>query len=347
MTRLGFLGLGWIGCSRLQAIAADGVASVTAIADSQPQACIAAQEVAPGAMVATGLDELLGLDLDGIVIATPSALHAQQARKALEAGVAVFCQKPLGRTGAETSGVIDSARRSDRLLGVDFSYRDTRAMAAVHEMVRGGDIGEVYSAELVFHNAYGPDKAWFHQPALSGGGCVMDLGIHLVDLALWMFDAREVVDVSSRLFARGRLLSPDPQVIEDHAVAQLDLPDGKVVSLACSWNLPAGCDAVIAATFYGTGGAARFRNVDGSFYDFVAERLDGTRSSGVVAPPDDWSGRTAVAWARRLASDPGFDPSIEDAGVVASVLDRIYRRGEPRSIARPDTCSPVRATDER
>jgi predicted dehydrogenase len=326
MTRLGFLGLGWIGCSRLQAIAADGVASIAAIADTLPQACSAAQVFAPQAVIAADLDELLRLDLDGIVIATPSALHAEQARAALAAGVAVFCQKPLGRSAAETREVIEAARRSDRLLGVDFSYRDTRAMAAVHEVVRSGDLGDVYSADLVFHNAYGPDKPWFHQPALSGGGCVMDLGIHLVDLALWMFEARQVTDVSSRLFARGRLLPRDPQEIEDHAVAQLDLPQGRVARLACSWNLPAGCDAVIEATFYGTAGAARFRNVDGSFYDFVGERLDGTRSTGLIAPPDDWSGRTAVAWARRLASDPGFDPSIEEAGAVAAIVDRIYGR---------------------
>ena len=148
MTRLGFLGLGWIGRSRLQAIAADGTAVVSAIADTDPEACAAAKDVAPDAVIAQDLDELLAFDLDGIVIATPSALHAQQARATLASGVAVFCQKPLGRNGAETREVIDAARRSDRLLGVDFSYRDTRAMAAVHQLVRGGELGDVYSCLL-------------------------------------------------------------------------------------------------------------------------------------------------------------------------------------------------------
>jgi predicted dehydrogenase len=286
----------------------------------------AAGELAPAATVARGLDELLQLQLDGLVIATPSALHAEQASAALRSGVAVFCQKPLGRSGPETARVVEAARKSDRLLGVDFSYRDTRAMAAVHRLVRSGDLGEIYSADLVFHNAYGPDKPWFHQPALAGGGCVMDLGIHLVDLALWMFDTREPADVGSRLFAKGRRLPRNPDVIEDHAFAQLDLPQGQVVRLACSWNLPAGCDAVIEATFYGTAGAACFRNLGGSFYDFTAERLDGTRRTSLVVPPDAWSGRTAAAWARRLASDPSFDPVIEEATAVATVLDRIYGR---------------------
>ena len=325
-TKLGFLGLGWIGRSRLEAIRADGAASIAAIADPSRDAIQAALALAPGAAVAEGLEELLAMKLDGIVIATPSALHAEQAIAALESGAAVFCQKPLGRSAPETKRVVQAARLADRLLGVDFSYRDTRALAAVHEIVRSGEMGTIYAADLTFHNAYGPDKAWFHDPALAGGGCVMDLGIHLVDLALWMSGGAAVEGVSSRLFAKGRPLPLDPDAIEDYAVAQLDMDDGQVVRIACSWNLPAGCDAVIEATFYGTAGAASFRNVGGSFYDFVAERFDGTRREKLVEPPDAWSGRTAAAWARKLAADPAFDPTIEEATAVAVVLDRIYGR---------------------
>ena len=324
--RLGFLGLGWIGRSRLEAIRADGVAEVAAVSDPSQEAVRAGLALAPGAAVAEGLEQLLEMSLDGIVIATPSALHAQQARAALQAGMAVFCQKPLGRSAPETAAVVQSARNSDRLLGVDFSYRDTRAVAAIRDVIRSGELGRIYAAELTFHNAYGPDKPWFHQPALSGGGCVMDLGIHLVDLALWMAEGAAVERVSSRLFANGAPLAGDPSVIEDFALAQLDLQGGQVVRLACSWNLPAGCDAVIEASFYGTAGAVRFRNLDGSFYDFLAERLDGTRRTTLVEPPDSWSGRTAAAWARRLAANPGFDPAIEETVTVATVLDRIYGR---------------------
>src|SRR5215212_8605598 len=96
-------------------------------------------------------EELLTSDLDGIVIATPSALHADQAIAALERGVAVFCQKPLARTGPETRAVIGAARAADRLLGVDLSYRHTSAMRAVRDLVTSGQIGHVRAVELVFH----------------------------------------------------------------------------------------------------------------------------------------------------------------------------------------------------
>ena len=62
-------------------------------------------------------------------------------------------------------------------------------------------LGRTYAVDLVFHNAYGPDKAWFYDPALSGGGCVMDLGVHLVDLALWALDFPAVTKVSSTFVA--------------------------------------------------------------------------------------------------------------------------------------------------
>src|SRR5205085_415527 len=128
---------------------------------------------------------LCELDLDGLVIATPSASHAVQARAALERGIAVFCQKPLARTAAETASVVEAARAANRLLGVDLSYRHTEAMRHIGALARSGELGDIYAIDLVFHNAYGPDKAWFRDVKLSGGGCVIDLGTHLVDLALW------------------------------------------------------------------------------------------------------------------------------------------------------------------
>jgi predicted dehydrogenase len=324
--RLGFLGLGWIGHHRMQAILADGAGEIAAIADPAPDVAARAHEVAPGAALARSLEALLELDLDGVVIATPSGLHAEQARSALETGVAVFCQKPLARTAAETSSVIAVARRADRLLGVDLSYRYTEAMQRVRELVKVGELGDIYAVDLVFHNAYGPDKAWYRDPALSGGGCVIDLGIHLVDLALWTLDFPNISSVSSRLYAQGHRLSPQQRAVEDYAVAQLDLENGAVVRLTCSWNLPAGRDAVIEASFHGTRAGVSFRNVNGSFYDFVAERFDGTRCGVLATPPDAWGGRAAVAWTRQLASDERFDSEIEHAIDVAAVLDAVYGR---------------------
>ncbi len=324
--RLGFLGVGWIGRHRLEAIARSGFAEIAAVADTAPENVREAVKCAPESEAMSSLDDLLSAQLDGIVIATPSALHADQAIAALDRGVAVFCQKPLARSAQETQLVIDAARRADRLLGVDLSYRYTTAMQRIRDLVRSGELGRVFAVDLVFHNAYGPDKSWFFDPALSGGGCVIDLGIHLVDLALWTLGNARVVAASSRLFSKGTPLDLPATTVEDYAEARLDLDSGTEVRLSCSWNLNAGRDAVIEAAFYGTAGGAALRNVNGSFFDFTAQRFRGTASENLSAPPDDWGGRAAVHWARQLAAGGRYDPEIEQLVGVAAALDAIYGR---------------------
>ena len=321
---MGFLGTGWIGRHRMQAIVESGAVEAAAISDPSPECAAEAVRVAPEAAVLPSLEAMLDHGLDGVVIATPSALHAEQAIAALGRGVAVFCQKPLGRNAAEARAVIEAAEKADRLLGVDLSYRHTTATAAIANAIRGGELGEVFAADLTFHNAYGPDKPWFYDRALSGGGCVIDLGVHLVDLALWLLDFPEVTAVTSRLFAGGQPLSPHSNEVEDYAIARLDLAGGATVRLACSWKLHAGQDAVIEASFYGSQGAATLRNLGGSFYDFEARLQRGTHSASLSGPPDEWGGRAAVGWAEQLARDRSFDLSARFLVTVADVLDRIY-----------------------
>jgi predicted dehydrogenase len=327
LPKLGFLGTGWIGRHRMEAIHKSGEAEVAAIADVCRENAEAAAQIAPGATVVESFDALLELGLDGVVIATPSAAHSSQAVRALDSGLAVFCQKPLGRSAREARMVVDAARAADRLLSVDFSYRFTDGIQKMYNLVQSGDLGRVYAADLVFHNAYGPDKDWFYDAELSGGGCLMDLGSHLIDLALWFFDFPELRGVSSSIYSGGDRLKSGSDKVEDYAVVSLLLEDGSTVRVACSWNISAGRDAVIESSFYGTGGGVCFRNVDGSFYDFVAERFRGTARETISTPPEAWGGKAAVDWARRLRRSKGFDPEAEKLVRVASVLDAAYGRG--------------------
>lgn len=325
LPRIGFLGVGWIGRHRMRALIEAGLVTAEAIADPSPDMAEEARKLAPEAEIVPSFDALLEQDLDGIVIATPSALHAEQSIAALERGLAVFCQKPLGRNEAEVASVVAAARRADRLLGVDLSYRFTRAMETIRERMQSGALGKVFAADLVFHNAYGPDKPWFYDKALSGGGCVMDLGIHLVDLALWVLDFPKIASVSSHLYSGGEPLRDSSASVEDFAEATLALETGAIIRLSCSWRLNAGCDAEIGARFYGTGGGAGFCNVGGSFYDFVAEAYAGTSRKLLAEPPDDWGGRAAMHWARQLRGGTGFDAGAECLETVARALDSIYR----------------------
>ena len=325
--RLGFLGTGWIGRHRMEAMLATGAIEAVCVSDPSDEAAADALKLAPGARRVGGLDALLDVGLDGLVVATPSADHAAQTVRALERGVAVFCQKPLGRTAAEVRGAVEAARAADRLLAVDLSYRFTAGAQAIRELVRSGGIGRVSVVDLVFHNAYGPDKPWFRDPAQSGGGCLLDLGVHLVDLALWVLDFPKVDQTSSALMAGGTFLRGRTDVVEDFASCAFGAEGGALVRLACSWNLPAGQDAVIEASFYGEEAGARLRNLEGSFYHFAAERLHGNARQPIAPSPDEgWGGRAAADWARRLAAGERFDIAAERLVDVAAVLDRLYGR---------------------
>jgi predicted dehydrogenase len=322
--KLGFLGVGWIGRNRMEAMLATGKAEAIAICDPNRDMALEAQKLAAEAALVSSLDELLALGPDGVVIATPSALHAQQSITALDAGAAVFCQKPLGRNAPEVETVLDAARKADRPLGVDLSYRHTAAMQAIRDLIRSDQLGEVFAADLVFHNAYGPGNAWFYDPKLSGGGCLIDLGVHLVDLALWLFDFPEVVAVHGRTLKEGRATAAEE--VEDFALGEIKLATGAIIRIACSWNLSAGQDADIRATVYGTQGGAEMRNENGSFFDFVADRFSGRNRERIAGYPDAWGGRAAAEWVEKLARGERFEGSTTGLLQTAHVLDQLYGR---------------------
>ena len=316
------LGVGAVGRHRMRCVVEHDAAEVIAVSDVSPDALAAALRIVPSAL-AVGLEELLELDVDGVMIATPSAVHAEQAVALLKRRRSVFCQKPLARDAEETRLVIDAAQRADRRLAVDFSYRHVRGVRQMREMIASGELGRVFAIDLTFHNAHGPDKSWCYDAAQSGGGALVDLGIHLIDLALWLTGARTVHVVDGCCYAAGRPVRGGTTA-EDYASARLELDTGAVVELKCSWNQHAGCDAMIAADFRGTKGAVSLRNISGSLYGFRVEHHRGTTTEVVAEPPDAWDGRAATAWARALARDRSYDPDIESAWEVAAIVDAIY-----------------------
>ena len=327
--RLGFVGLGWIGRNRLEAVVQSEIAEVCALQDVSEAARSEAQKLTPDAFVSSSFEELLEQNLDGVVIATPNRFHAEQAIASLDRSFAVFCQKPLGRTAAETRSIVEAAHGSGRLLGVDLSYRNIRAMQMVSWLVETGALGKVFAVDAVFHNAYGPDKPWFYDFSLAGGGCVLDLGVHLIDLALSPLRFPRVARVDSSLYAHGRLLAKASRQVEDYAVAKIDTTDSTTINLSCSWNLHAGREAKIELTFYGTGGGASLRNVNGSFYDFTGQRFNGTETETLNTTADSnwqWGGLATLEWVKQLANSNVFDPKIERLINVAEMIDQIYGR---------------------
>lgn len=355
--RVAFAGVGWIGRHRMRAVAESGRAEVVALADpDRGRLEEAAARLPPGkppVRLHHTYEALLREDLDGVMIASPSGLHAAQALAAIERGLHVFCEKPLGRTRREVQRVVSAAKQGDRRLGVDLSYRYIEGAEALRSLVRGGELGRIFAVDLVFHNTYGPDKPWSHDPAMAGGGCLVALGMHLLDLAFWCLGERRIEAVDGRFYASGRPLSVDDLVttVEDFALGRLDLVSRSggttTVSLQCSWFHATGVPAAISVVFRGTEGTAALRNVGGSFFHFNAERCGNAGRAPLLAPPgeelgeeqgeavpsrDPWSwGKGPILdWIDDLVAGRGYDAGVEATLPVAEAIDALYGRASLR-----------------
>jgi predicted dehydrogenase len=207
---------------------------------------------------------------------------------------------------------------------VDLSYRYLTAVQLLRRLIQTGDLGRVFAIEATFHNAYSPDKTWSRDYRVAGGGCLLDLGSHLVDLSLWLLNFPTIADVSGRLLSSGVTRRPGTTDLEDYATATLTTAAGTIITVTCSWNLAIGQDAVIRVACYGTRGGAAVENVQGSFYDFSATRFCGSSRQALADPPDAWGGRALETWVQQMALSPEFDSRAEEFVEVARILDRVY-----------------------
>jgi len=319
--QLGVIGSG-IDHPDLQALQETGRVVCKAVHD--PIASNISAGEASGIRQCSRIEELLNSDLDGVIVASPRVLHISHCIAALQSGKAVFVQKPLARSAAETAAVLDVARSVDRLIAVDFPYRHIVGANELRRLIKDGQLGQVFTADLIFHGVFGHERPWFYECASGGGGCVMDVGVHLVDLALGLLGDC-VTGISSNLYRQGAKLHPPYEMVEDYATAEFFLGETQV-RLACSWNLQATQDAVIEARFYGTEGGVALRNIKGSLQDFELHQFSATTSRQVDRTPDAPLGGELGRWAARLGESNRFDPEVAQALVVAQVIDRIYSR---------------------
>jgi predicted dehydrogenase len=323
--RVGFIGTGWIGRNRMEALLQEQFIKPVAILDIDNEQACKALEIIPGAFRCTSIEEMVSTDIDAVVIATPNALHEEHAMFALERNCAVFCQKPLGRNANECIRIIDYAQKQNLRLGIDMSYRYLEGIQIGRSIIEDGLIGDIFNVECCFHNAYGPDKAWFYNPVLSGGGCLIDLGVHCIDLAMWVLGFPAVQNVSGFLYEKGKRVFKNKQLCaEDFADAIIELESGVVIRTVCSWKVSAGCDAVIKWVFYGSKGALCVGNCNGSFYDFITEQYNGTSCKVLKRESTEWSHKAIREWAKKTYENKQFDASVKEHVIVSKIMDSIY-----------------------
>jgi predicted dehydrogenase len=262
---LGFAGLGRLGRSLIEALPAFPGLRLAAVQDRERALVDEVAAGQEGLWRGTDYAELLALpQVDAVVICTPNALHVPQAGAALRAGRHVLVQKPLALDPAGARATIALAEQLGRLLLVDYSYR---FLETVELLSRAQPlVGPIRSVRAAFHNVHGPGRSWSFDPSQSGGGALVDLGVHLLDLVLALRRPAEVALEGRQLsFAGGH-------AVEDAAELVLRLGDVPC-SLAVSWCAPLPATE-ISLELEGARGRLRWENVAGSYFRFRV-RLDG------------------------------------------------------------------------
>ena len=170
--------------------------TIAAVSTADPQRAQHVHDDVPGARVVADLDALLGVSgLDLIVLATPSGLHAGQARQCIDAGIAVVVDKPLATDATRAFGVVDAARAAGVAMTVFQNRRFDAEHVAARETVRSGRLGEVFRHEFRWERwRPTPKDRWRENAsAAEGGGVLLDLHSHMVDAAVDLFGPIDMV----------------------------------------------------------------------------------------------------------------------------------------------------------
>ncbi|GAB4544673.1 MAG: Gfo/Idh/MocA family oxidoreductase [Anaerolineae bacterium] len=185
-----------------------------------------------------------------VSVCLPNALHLDATIASLEAGAHVLCEKPLATNTADAKKMLDAAKANHRELMVCYNHRYRADVQWIKRMVSEGKLGDIYHAYAWWRRETGiPGSGWFSQKEMSGGGALIDIGVHMLDMSLWLlgFPKAETVsaNVTSNFGGRGLKVWGSPRWmndanadkfdVDDSAVGFIRLAGGKTINLHASW----------------------------------------------------------------------------------------------------------------
>ena len=240
--RAGIIGGGWPGERHAEGYAAAGGFKVAAIADLIPSRREKFLSEHPGAtQYADAKDLLADESLDVISVCLPNHMHAATTIAALKAGRHVMCEKPPAMNAKEARKIEAAARKSGKVLMYSVQRRFGGPEQASRQAIEKGYAGDVYHARASFMRTRGIPigTGWFIDKARAGGGALIDIGVHVLDLAWYLLGQPRPVSAFGVTHSRfAHTIGQDKRIdVDDAAFAMVRFANGKSLELAASWAI--------------------------------------------------------------------------------------------------------------
>ncbi len=337
--RVGVVGLG-IGRAHIGGFQKHPKAEVVAIADIDEQRLKRAGDEfsIPGRY--TDYRKMLKSErLDIVSVATPNVFHKPITIAALEAGCHVLCEKPMAMNATEARAMAAAAKKARRRLMINFSYRFNEQAWIMKKQVQSGILGDIYFGRTVWHRRRGMPGfgGWFGQKKMSGGGPLIDLGVHRLDLALWLMDYPKpsviigsTYDHIARPIAKKEGKKFD---VEDLACGMIKFKKGATLIVEASWAANIKEAEQMSTRLLGTKGGLLHFNLNAG-YDFDMElyiEQNGSQFNIALDKKMSVKDKPASAMAHLadciIANKPHI-ATAEEGIIVMEILDAIYRSAE-------------------
>ena len=288
-------------------------------------------------------------ELDVVHVLTPNNKHAEITVAALEAGNHVMCEKPMAKTTEEAKTMIDAAKKTGKKLTIGYQNRFRTDSQYLHEVCQEGELGDIYSAKAhAIRRRAVPTWGVFLDEQAQGGGPLIDIGTHALDLTLWMMDNykpkyvvgktyRELAETKNAANAWGPW-DPEKFTVEDSAFGFILMENGATIYLESSWALNSLDVKEAKTTLYGSKGGADMDHgltINGEDHGLLYDKEIQLETGGVDfydGAGSDPALLEAQAWIKAVIEDGQPVVKPEEALVVTEILEAIYessKTGEP------------------
>jgi len=292
--------------------------------------------------------------IDVVHVLTPNDSHAEITIAALEAGKHVMCEKPMAKKAADARRMLEAARRTGKKLSIGYQTRQSAESQYLKKICMAGDLGEIYFAKAhALRRRAVPTWGVFLDAEKQGGGPLIDIGTHALDLTLWMMDNYEPKSVVGNIYRKlgdnensANAWGPwDPKqfTVEDSAFGFITMKNGATIILEASWAINLLDTTEANCTLAGTKAGADMKNglrINGENKGTMYVQNIQTDGGGVAyfdSKGVDLAYQEAKSWINAVRNDT--DPVVlpEQALVVSEILEAIYesaKTGQPVTFDR-------------